>query len=75
MSDKFYQIFSIVQRRGQDDFWLNLGSLHLHGKDADGDPETITILLQALPLQDARGECRLVARRYEPKDAKTPAKK
>lgn len=75
MSGKFYQLFTIVQRRGQDDFWLNIGSLHLHGKDADGDPETITVLMQALPLQDSRGECRLVGRPYDPTEAKTNPKK
>jgi hypothetical protein len=74
---KMYRVYSIIPRKGQDDFWLNLGVAFPH-EDGQG----FNVLLQALPLATGAGECKIVLRKYdpeagdEPEDAKkAPAKK
>ena len=60
---KMYRLFSIVPRKGKKDLWLNIGTMYAHG-NGDG----FNILLQAIPLQTAPGEAKIVARLYEGKD-------
>ena len=47
-----HRAYSVIQREGQDDFWLNVGIAFPH-KDGKG----FNIVLQAFPL-DARIVCR-----------------
>ena len=47
-----HRAYSVIQREGQDDFWLNLGLVFPH-KDGGG----FNIMLQALPL-DGKIVCR-----------------
>jgi hypothetical protein len=54
-----HRAFSVIQREGQDDFWLNLGAAFPH-KDGKG----FNIVLQALPL-DGKIVCREVGENDE----------
>jgi hypothetical protein len=40
-----YQAYTVVNREGQDDFWLNIGAAFMH-QDGDG----FNVVLQALPI-------------------------
>ena len=51
-SQPTHRAFTVVKREGQEDFWLNIGSVFMH-KDGDG----FNIVLQALPI-DGRIVCR-----------------
>ena len=61
---KMYRLYSIVERPKQDDYWLNLGVAFPH-ENGDG----FNVILQALPLPDRNGQCKLVMRPYEPSKA------
>ena len=50
-----HRAYSVIQRDGQDDFWLNLGLVFPH-KDGGG----FNIMLQALPL-DGKIVCREIS--------------
>jgi len=50
-----HRVYTVIQREGQDDYWLNLGLAFPH-KDGKG----FNIVLQALPL-DGKIVCREVA--------------
>ena len=52
--------FSVIKRKDQDDFWLAIGAAFPH-KDAG-----FNVILQALPIPDADGVCKIVLR--PPKD-------
>jgi hypothetical protein len=56
-----YRAFTIVKREGQDDFWLPIGAAFPH-QSGDG----FNVILQALPLPDGDGTCKIVLR--PPKD-------
>jgi hypothetical protein len=56
-----YRAFTIVKREGQDDFWLAIGAAFAH-QSGDG----FNIVLQALPIPDRDGQCKIVLR--PPKD-------
>ncbi len=61
-----HRVYSVVQRRNQDDFWLNLGVAFVHE-----DGEGFNLLLQALPLDG-----KLVLRKWkepEPEPETAPA--
>ena len=58
-----YRAFTIVKREGQDDFWLPIGAAFPH-QSGDG----FNVILQALPLPDSDGTCKIVLR--PPKDNK-----
>jgi hypothetical protein len=58
-----YRAFTIVKREGQDDFWLPIGAAFPH-QNGDG----FNVVLQALPLPDKDGQCKIVLR--PPKDDK-----
>jgi hypothetical protein len=59
-----YRAFTVVKREGQDDFWLPIGAAFPH-QNGDG----FNVVLQALPLPDSDGVCKVVLR--PPKDDKT----
>ena len=42
---KLFQVYSVIQRPKQEDFWLNIGAAFPHE-----DGEGFNLLLQALPL-------------------------
>jgi hypothetical protein len=56
-----YRAFTIVKREGQDDFWLPIGAAFAH-QNGDG----FNVVLQALPIPDGDGQCKIVLR--PPKD-------
>ena len=60
-----YQVYTVIKREGQDDFWLNLGLVFDH-KDGKG----FNIMLQALPL-DGKIVCREITAEDQLED--TPA--
>lgn len=62
-TDKMYKVFSIIPRKGKPDLWLRIGTMYPH---ANGDG--FNILLQAIPLQTAPGEAKIVARLNDPKE-------
>jgi hypothetical protein len=58
-----YRAFTIVKREGQDDFWQPIGAAFPH-QSGDG----YNVILQALPIPDRDGQCKIVLR--PPKDDK-----
>jgi hypothetical protein len=58
-----YRAFTVIKREGEDDFWLRIGAAFPH-QSGDG----FNVILQALPLPDGDGTCKIVLR--PPKDDK-----
>jgi len=59
-----YRAFTVIKRgEGQDDYWLLIGAAFPH-QSGDG----FNVILQALPIPDRDGQCKLVLR--PPKDDK-----
>ena len=52
-----YRAFTVIKREGQDDFWLPIGAAFKHGA-GDG----FNVVLQALPIPDRDGQCKIVLR-------------
>ena len=52
-----YRAYTVIKREGADDFWLAIGAAFPH-TSGDG----FNIVLQALPLPDKDGQCKLVLR-------------
>jgi hypothetical protein len=52
-----YRAFTVIKREGQDDFWLPIGAAFPH-QSGDG----FNVILQALPLPDGDGTCKVVLR-------------
>jgi hypothetical protein len=52
-----YRAYTVVKRDGADDFWLAIGAAFAH-QSGDG----FNVVLQALPLPDKDGQCKLVLR-------------
>jgi hypothetical protein len=52
-----YRAYTVIKREGADDFWLAIGAAFPH-QSGDG----FNIVLQALPLPDKDGQCKLVLR-------------
>jgi hypothetical protein len=52
-----YRAYTVIKREGQDDYWLALGAAFMH-QDGDG----YNIVLQALPLPNPDGQCKIVLR-------------
>jgi hypothetical protein len=52
-----FRAYTVVKRDGADDFWLPIGAAFMH-QNGDG----YNIVLQALPLPDKDGQCKLVLR-------------
>jgi len=53
--------FTVIKREGQDDFWLPIGAAFAH-QSGDG----FNVILQALPIPNGDGQCKIVLR--PPKD-------
>jgi len=53
--------FTVIKREGQDDFWLPIGAAFAH-QNAEG----YNVILQALPIPNGDGVCKIVLR--PPKD-------
>jgi hypothetical protein len=62
--EPIYQVYTVIKREGQDDFWLNIGAAFSH---ADGNG--LNVLLQALPING-----KLVLRPPKDKEDTRPAK-
>lgn len=56
-----YRAFTVFKREGQDDFWLAIGAAFAHQSG-----EGFNLILQALPIPDGDGQCKIVLR--PPKD-------
>jgi hypothetical protein len=56
-SEPTYRAYSVIKRQGADDFWLQIGAAFPH-QSGDG----MNIILQALPLPDSDGVCKIVLR-------------
>ena len=52
-----YTAYTVVKREGQDDFWLPIGAAFPH-QSGDG----FNVILQALPLPQEDGQCKIVLR-------------
>ena len=52
-----YRAFTVVKREGQDDYWLPIGAAFPH-QNGDG----YNVVLQALPIPDGDGVCKIVLR-------------
>jgi hypothetical protein len=52
-----YRAFTVVKREGQDDFWLAIGAAFPH-QSGDG----FNVILQALPIPNGDGQCKIVLR-------------
>jgi hypothetical protein len=52
-----YRAYSVIKREGQDDFWLGIGAAFAH-QTGDG----MNVILQALPIPDGEGVCKIVLR-------------
>ena len=52
-----YRAYTVVKREGQDDFWLAIGAAFQH-QDGDG----FNVVLQALPIPNGDGQCKIVLR-------------
>jgi len=59
-----HRVYSVVPRKGQDDFWLNVGVAFVHE-----DGEGYNLLLQALPLDG-----KLVLRKWKEAEPEEEAK-
>ena len=52
-----HRAFTVIKREGQDDFWLPIGAAFPH-QSGDG----FNIILQALPIPNGDGQCKIVLR-------------
>ncbi len=57
--------FTVIKREGQDDFWLPIGAAFEHAQGGG-----FNVILQALPIPDGDGVCKIVLR--PPKDEDDP---
>lgn len=63
-----YRAYTVIKRgEGQDDFWLAIGAAFPH-QSGDG----FNIVLQALPLPGADGQCKIVLRPPRADDDQQP---
>jgi hypothetical protein len=49
--------FTVIKREGQDDFWLPIGAAFAHQNG-----EGFNVILQALPITNGDGQCKIVLR-------------
>jgi hypothetical protein len=59
-----YRAYTVIKREGQDDFWLAIGAAFQH-QDGDG----FNVVLQALPIPNGDGQCKIVLRPPKGDDA------
>jgi len=63
-----YRAYTVVKRgEGQDDFWLAIGAAFAH-QSGDG----FNVVLQALPLPNGDGQCKIVLRPPKSDDEPQP---
>jgi hypothetical protein len=61
--------FTVIKREGQDDFWLPIGAAFAH-QNGDG----FNVILQAMPIPDGDGQCKIVLRPPKNEDEQQPSK-
>jgi hypothetical protein len=59
-----FRAFTVIKREGQDDFWLPIGAAFAH-QSGDG----FNVILQALPIPNGDGQCKIVLRPPKTEDA------
>jgi hypothetical protein len=62
-----HRAFTVIKREGQDDFWLPIGAAFPH-QSGDG----FNVVLQALPIPDGDGVCKIVLRPPKDDDDRRP---
>ena len=62
-----HRAYTVVKREGQDDFWLAIGAAFQH-QDGDG----FNVVLQALPIPNGDGQCKIVLRPPKGDDDQQP---
>jgi hypothetical protein len=62
-----YRAYTVVKREGQDDFWLAIGAAFAH-QSGDG----FNVVLQALPIPNGDGQCKIVLRPPRAEDEQQP---
>lgn len=60
--------FTVIKREGQDDFWLPIGAAFAH-QNGDG----FNVMLQALPIPNGDGQCKIVLRPPKSDDEQQPS--
>lgn len=60
-----FRAFTVIQRKDQDDFWLPIGAAFKH-QSGDG----YNLILQALPIPNGDGQCKIVLRPPKDEDEK-----
>jgi hypothetical protein len=56
-----FRAFTVIKREGADDFWLPIGAAFAHQSGGG-----FNVILQALPIPNGDGQCKIVLR--PPKD-------
>ena len=59
--------FTVIKREGQDDFWLPIGAAFAHQNG-----EGFNVILQALPIPNGDGQCKIVLRPPKDDDDRKP---
>ena len=62
-----FRAYTVVKREGQDDFWLPIGAAFAHQNG-----EGFNVILQALPIPNGDGQCKIVLRPPKNDDAQQP---
>jgi hypothetical protein len=65
-SQPAFRAFTVIKREGADDFWLPIGAAFPH-QTGDG----FNVILQALPIPNGDGQCKIVLR--PPRDQDEPS--
>ena len=62
-----YRAFTVIKHEGKEDFWLAIGAAFPH-QNGDG----FNVILQALPIPDGDGQCKIVLRPPKGDDDQQP---
>jgi hypothetical protein len=62
-----HRAYTVIKREGQDDFWLAIGAAFPH-QSGDG----FNVVLQALPIPNGDGQCKIVLRPPKGDDDQQP---
>lgn len=60
--------FTVIKREGQDDFWLPIGAAFAHQNG-----EGFNVILQAMPIPNGDGQCKIVLRPPKNDDDEQPS--
>jgi hypothetical protein len=52
-----FRAFTVIKREGHDDFWLPIGAAFAHQSGGG-----FNVILQALPISNGDGQCKIVLR-------------